>query len=172
MESNHDSAIAKWLKGDEGRYDAYNANTWHRLNADWHESVQGADDNFNITEHAFRKFGLADDVQFSPVSGSIVVSEVEHGLHGDLGIGGSRGSPLQYRRFGRRVTSAHTHSPRISDGSFVAGVSAKLFQGYNVGPTTWANAHVVLYPNGARAMILMSADGRYRAEGRPVRLAA
>lgn len=44
-----------------------------------------------------------------------------------------------------------------------AGVSGKLFQGYNVGPTTWAHAHVVLYPNGNRAMILMVADGRYRA---------
>ncbi|WP_296071535.1 hypothetical protein [uncultured Agrobacterium sp.] len=165
VESNHDSAIAKWLRGDEGRYDAENAHTWHRLNADWHDEVRAANDNFNVTEHAFRKFGLAPDVQFSPAGGSIVVSEVEHGLHGDLGIGGSRGSPLQYRRFGRRVTSAHTHSPRIADGSYVAGLSARLFQGYNIGPTTWAHAHVVLYPNGNRAMILMAADGRYRARG-------
>lgn len=165
VESNHDSAIAKWLRGDEGRYDPENAHTWHRLNADWHESVRAANDNFNITEYAFRRFGLAEDVQFSPAGGSIVVSEVEHGLHGDLGIGGSRGSPLQYRRFGRRVTSAHTHAPRIADGSYVAGVSAKLCQGYNIGPTTWAHAHVVLYPNGNRAMVLMAADGRYRAVG-------
>lgn len=47
----------------------------------------------------------------------------------------------------------------------VAGVSAKLFQGRNIGPTTWAHAHVVLYTYGARAMVMMSADGRYRAIG-------
>lgn len=170
VESNHDSAVAKWLRGDEGRYDPENAHTWHRLNADWHDSIRAANDNFNVTEHAFRKFGLSTDIQFSPAGGSIVVSEVEHGLHGDLGIGGSRGSPLQYRRFGRRVTSAHTHSPRIADGSYVAGVSAQLYQGYNVGPTTWAHAHVILYPNGNRAMVIMAADGRYRARGAEVML--
>lgn len=48
---------------------------------------------------------------------------------------------------------------------YVAGVSAKLEQGYNKGPTTWAHAHVVQYHNGKRAMILMSADGRFRAMG-------
>ncbi len=163
IESNHDSAIAKWLQADDGRYDPVNACTWHRLNADWHESVLELNDDFNITEHAFRKFGLAEDVEFISAGKSLVVQDVEHALHGDLGIGGSRGSPLQYRRFGRKVTSAHTHSPRIADGSYVAGVSARLFQGYNVGPTTWAHAHVVLYPNGHRALLIMNADGRYEA---------
>jgi len=165
IESNHDSAIAKWLKGDEGRYDPENAYLWHRYNAVWHEQIRKLDDAFNPTEHSFRDLGLASDIVFVPAGGSYVVQDVEHGLHGDLGIGGSRGSPLQYRRFGRRVTSGHTHSPRIADGSFVAGVLAKLAQGYNIGPTTWAHASVVLYPTGIRSMILMSADGRHRAIG-------
>lgn len=174
VESNHDSAVAKWLRGDEGREDPENAYLWHRLNADWHDSVRATNDNFNITEHAFRRMGLEDTVYFCPAGHSCVVADVEHGLHGDLGIGGSKGSPLQYRRFGRKVTSAHTHSPRISDGSYVAGVSAKLFQGYNIGPTTWAHAHVALYETGIRSMILMSSDGRYRASGdtEEMRLAA
>ncbi len=163
IESNHDSAIAKWLRGDEGRYDPENAYLWHRLNADWHDAVRMMLDDFNITYHAFRSCGLSEDVFFVPAGGSLVVQDVEHGLHGDIGVNGARGTPTQFRRFGRKVTSGHTHSPRIQDGSYVAGVSAKLDQGYNVGPTTWAHAHVVLYPNGKRGMISMSADGRYEA---------
>lgn len=174
IESNHDAAIAKWLLADDGRYDPENAYLWHRLNADWHDAIRADNDNFNPTEHAFRKMGLADNIEFVHAGMSSVVQDVEHALHGDLGIGGSRGSPLQYRRFGRKVTSAHTHTPRIADGSYVAGVSAKQKQGYNKGPTTWAHAHVVLYASGNRAMILMSADGRYRAMGdsEEMRLAA
>ncbi|MGO7115565.1 hypothetical protein ACCS79_03535 [Rhizobium johnstonii] len=165
VESNHDSAIAKWLRGDEGRYDPDNAYYWHRLNAEWHDEVRAANDNFNVTQHAFRRAGLASDIDFVSAGASYVVADVEHGLHGDIGIGGSRGSPIQYRRFGSRVTIGHTHSPRIVEGVWVAGVSARLFQGYNIGPTTWAHAHVVLYPTGTRAMILMTPDGRHRATG-------
>ncbi len=165
VESNHDSAIVKWIKADDGRYDPDNAYLWHRFNAAWHDAIRSGSSNFNATEYAFRALGLADDVTFVRAGESFVVCDVENGLHGDLGIGGSRGSPNQFRRFGRKVTSGHTHSPKICDGSYVAGVSAKLFQGYNVGPTTWAHAHVVLYPYGARAMIPMVADGRYRAAG-------
>jgi len=165
VESNHDAAIAKWLKADDGRYDPENAYLWHGLNADWHNAIRAGDDDFNFTVHTFRKLGLADDVYFLPAGASLIVQDVEHGLHGAIGINGARGAPNQYRRFGRKPTSAHTHSPRIVDGAFVAGVSAKLFQGYNIGPTTWALAHVVLYANGQRALILMVPDGRYRAMG-------
>lgn len=77
----------------------------------------------------------------------------------------SRGSPLQYRRFGRKVTSGHTHSPRIADNSFVTGLCAKQKQGYNIGPTTWRPANVILYPTSIRAMLLMAPDGRHRAVG-------
>lgn len=54
-------------------------------------------------------------------------------------------------------------SPRIVDDAYVAGVSVKLFQGYNIGPTTWAHVHVALYASGQRALVPMVADGRYRA---------
>ncbi len=165
VESNHDSAVAKWLLADDGRYDPENAYLWHRLNADWHDAVRRLDDNFNPTEHSFRSMGLSSNVVFLPAGGSCVIQGVEHSLHGDLGIGGSRGSPLQYRRFGTKVTSGHTHTPRIADNSFVTGLCAKQKQGYNLGPTTWGPASVMLYMTSIRAMLLMSPDGRYRAIG-------
>jgi hypothetical protein len=164
VESNHDAALAKWLASPEGQLDAENAYYWHYLNAVWHGSIrEGAE--VNVVETAMRGVDLLDEVQFVPSGGSFVLADVECGMHGDLGVGGSRGSPNQYRRFGPKTSTGHTHTPKIVEGVFVAGVSAKLDQGYNKGPTTWAHAHIVLYASGKRALILMSADGRFRAMG-------
>lgn len=163
VESNHDAALARWLKDSRGAEDWQNAAYWHEMNAAWHRAIQRGDDSFNVVEEAMRRAGLADDVEFVPSGGSYTVCGVECGLHGDLGVGGSRGSPNQYRRFGPKTTSGHTHTPKVVEGVYVAGVSAKLDQGYNRGPTTWAHAHVVLYSNGKRTLLCMSADGRYRA---------
>lgn len=164
VESNHDAALAKWLAAPEGQGDPENAYYWHHLNALWHRSIRDGGE-INVVEAAMREARLANEVSFVPSGGSFVLAGVECGMHGDLGVGGSRGSPNQYRRFGPKTSTGHTHTPKIVEGVFVAGVSAKLVQGYNKGPTTWAHAHIVLYHSGKRALILMSADGRFRAMG-------
>jgi len=59
------------------------------------------------------------------------------------------------------VVSAHTHSPKIVEGVYVAGVSALLSQGYSDrGLGAWANGHVVIYPSGKRALLCLHPDGR------------
>lgn len=163
VESNHDAALARWLKNEEGAGDPDNADYWHLMNYRWHRAIKQRDDDYNVVEDAFREAGLDTSVEFVKSGGSYLVSGVECGLHGDLGVGGSKGSPQQFRRLGPKVNSGHTHTPKIVDGVYVAGVSAKLEQGYNKGPTTWAHAHTVLYPNGKRCMLHLAADGRWRA---------
>ncbi|MBY5873713.1 hypothetical protein HFN53_16980 [Rhizobium leguminosarum] len=165
VESNHDAALARWLKDPEGAIDAHNAYYWHRLNADWHGEIRDGNLGFNVVEAAMRKAGLNDNVEFVPSGGGYVVGDVECGLHGDLGVGGSRGTPQQYRRLGPKTSSGHTHTPKIVEGVFVAGVSANLEQGYNKGPTTWAHAHIIQYRSGKRTLLLMSEDGRFKAMG-------
>lgn len=165
VESNHDAAIAKWLKGDDGRFDGLNAHYWHSLNAEWHRRLRAKDNDFNVVEFAMREVGLADDVYFIKSGHSFMLDDVECGLHGDLGINGSRSAPAQYRRFGVKTNSGHTHSPEIIDGQYVAGVSAKLDQGYNKGPTTWAHAHILQYHNTKRCLLHIEEDGRFMATG-------
>lgn len=172
VESNHDAALAKWLKDPEGALDAHNAWYWHDLNADWHRAIRDNVVDFNIVRQGMRRAGLADDIQFVSSGGSYVVGDVECGLHGDLGVGGTRGSPNQYRRFGPKTSSGHTHTPKIVEGVYVAGVSANLDQGYNRGPTTWAHAHIVQYGNGKRAMLILSEDGRYEPAAEAVEFRA
>ncbi|MGW9333502.1 hypothetical protein [Bosea sp. NPDC055594] len=112
---------------------------------------------------ATRRAGVNDNVAFVLSGTTLPILGIERGLHGDLDFGGPRGRPKQYRRLGPKVTSAHTHTPLIVDGVYVAGVSASLDQGHNRGPTTWAHAHVILYDNGKRCLLTMTADGRWRA---------
>jgi len=164
VESNHDAALARWLACTDGQSDPANAYYWHHLNALWHRSIRSGSE-VNIVETAMREAGLDEHVWFVPSGGSFVLAGVECGMHGDLGVGGSRGSPGQYRRFGPKTSTGHTHTPKIVEGVFVAGVSASLYQGYNKGPTTWAHAHIVLYHSGKRALICMTSDGRFRAMG-------
>lgn len=165
VESNHDNALARWLKNPEGAADIENAYYWHRQNAAWHDAIRAGNENFNIVEHAMRGANLPDSVEFVGAGEGYQVDGVECGLHGDLGISGSRGSPTQFKRFGVRTSTGHTHTPSISEGAYVAGVSAKLDQGYNKGPTTWAHAHIVQYHSGKRTLLIMSADGRCQAMG-------
>ena len=109
--------------------------------------------------------GLCETVCFVDEGDSFMVDDIECAIHGHLGLGGSRGSPNQFRRLGVKATSAHTHSPKVVEGNMVVGVSAKLDQGYNKGGTTWAHAHGIHYHNGKRALLLMASDGRFRAMG-------
>jgi len=165
VESNHDNALAKWLKNTDGAVDVENAYYWHELNASWHKAIKAGNSTFNVVEHAMRLANLPDRVEFVGAGQGYQVDGIECGLHGDLGVSGSRGSPNQFKRFGVKTSTGHTHEPRISEGAYVAGVSAKLDQGYNKGPTTWAHAHIVQYHNGKRTILLMSADGRCQAMG-------
>ncbi len=174
VESNHDNALSRWLKNPDGAADVENAYFWHELNAAWHKAIRAGNSSFNAVEYAMRCADLPDSVEFVAAGQGYQVDDVECGLHGDLGISGSRGSPNQFKRFGVRTSTGHTHTPSISEGAYVAGVSAKLEQGYNKGPTTWAHAHVVQYHNGKRTILLMSSDGRCQAMGDrlPMQMAA
>jgi hypothetical protein len=78
---------------------------------------------------------------------------IENGMHGHLGINGARPSPASFARLGRPATTAHTHSCGIIDDLYVAGVSAKLDQGYNKGPSSWSQSHVLTLPNGKRQIV-------------------
>lgn len=122
IESNHDAALAKWLKDSEGALDPHNAYYWHDLNADWHRAIRDNVVDFNIVRQGMRKGDLLTTTSSWRREAAISWA-IEFGLHGDLGVGGSRGSPSQYRRFGPKTSSGHTHTPKIVEGVYVAGVA-------------------------------------------------
>lgn len=174
IDSNHDRHFDRWLKEADWRNDLPNARTILRANEAMLAAIDaGEEDEFVPLEWALHEMGYGERVFFTNLRSeiedklSLVVCPdsgggIELALHGDVGPNGARGSPRNLSKLGRKNVIGHGHSPGIWGGTYVAGVTGKLRQGYNVGPSSWAHAHVVIYPNGKRQVLLFW-HGKWRA---------
>ena len=168
-DSNHDRAwLRSWLENYDYRYDPANSELFLRLqNFAYSEIRKGVlPKNINFAERAFvAETGMKPGaVKFLLPDESFEVKEVECGQHGHLGANGMFGSPANLSKIGKKATTAHTHSCGIYHGLFVAGTSTKLTPDwtYTSGPSSWSHSHVVLYPNGQRAIITVK-NGKWKA---------
>jgi hypothetical protein len=163
--SNHDNALLRWLDTADYRLDPRNALTFLKLQTWLYEETQRLNGKTPpLFEHAMRLFGAPANVKFLQKDESFIICPdanggIECGMHGDLGVNGVKGNVLSYARMGRKSIIGHSHSAGIVDGVYVAGVSASFDLGYNDGPSSWSHSHVVVYPNGKRAIVTMYAGG-------------
>lgn len=89
------------------------------------------------------------------------IAGIQLGSHGDKGPNGSRGSLRNVEKsFGDSITG-HSHTPGILRGAWSVGTSSYLKLGYNQGPSSWVQAHCLVYANGDR-QILSIINGRWR----------
>ncbi|WP_133304770.1 hypothetical protein [Mesorhizobium sp. DCY119] len=176
VESNHDLGLERYIR--EGRYRNDGINVRYGLKLDdaylaAREAQAKALDagepvpTFSLLEAAVRM--LSDDgldgVKWVHDGASFVVDGVECGNHGFRGANGSKGTISGFARIGRKMSIGDKHSPEIMDGVYCAG-AMNLRHGYNKGPSSWAVAHIVQYPNGKRTLITLQ-NGKWRA-ARPV----
>lgn len=168
VESNHDEMLRKWLADPAGASDPVNARYWHELNLTLHRAL-AAGEPVSLFERAARAAAVdrLDGVRFLAAGDSYTICQtvggIENGLHGHIGPAGARGSPRSLARIAPKITAGHSHTPTIRDGYFAAGHSSLPDHDYNLrGPTTWARAHVLTYPDGKRAIVAMTDDGRWR----------
>jgi len=84
----------------------------------------------------------------------------ELGQHGDMGSNGSRGSLLQFRKLNTKIIVGHYHSPGRKDGALAVGTSTKLRVGYNMGPSSWLQSHVIIHSNG-KSQHINFINGKY-----------
>jgi hypothetical protein len=168
VSSNHNDALDRWLKSPDGHMDAKNAQIWHELNAAWHGAIKEGDLRFEAFAYALQKRDWnLDDVAFVRRGESYTICQatqpVECGLHMDVGPRGARGSAKGLSKIVERVNGAHTHEPAIVEGVYVAGTSTVLDIPYATrGPTGWAQAEIITYESGKRAIVTIS-NGGYRA---------
>ena len=164
VDSNHDNWIIRWLQEHDYRKDPQNAVFFLESQLAVYRGLAERNDKFHLLEWVMRKFGLPKEVQFLRTDESFRICDgkIECGMHGHLGPNGARGTPQNLSRVGRRANTAHTHSAGIYNGLYVAGTSTKLRWDYNVGPSSWSNSHIVVYPNGTRTIITLFA-GAWRA---------
>jgi hypothetical protein len=175
VESNHDIALERYVK--EGRYrnDGINIRLGLQLEdayLAWREETGLAIDagapveSFSLLEYAVDMIADRKGLDLSNVSWvhdgySFQVNGVELGNHGFRGANGARGTVAGFAALGRKMTIADKHAPEICDNVFVAGCM-NLRQGYNKGPSGWAIAHVVQYPDGNRTLITLQ-NAKWRA---------
>lgn len=157
IRSNHDQAFERWLKDPSGQFDAENAWFWHYWNSVWHHAIR-SEHNIDLFAVAMREIGANNDLRLQDIhfvkeDESVLIYEIEHGMHGHRGINGSKGSPKQFRQMGRKANTGHTHSAGIIDGVYTGGVLGQLDMEYNSGPSSWSHSHILTYPNGKRCII-------------------
>lgn len=164
IQSNHDNALLRWLKEIDYRQDPVNALFFLEAQTSYYRQLADGIADPPIFEQVLRDFQpcALSGVKFVSEDDSYMVLGVEFAIHGHLGANGARGNPRHYTKMGSKSVTAHTHTPQITDGAYVNGVSGSLDMGYNRGLSSWAHAHTILYPNGARTILTMM-DGRWFA---------
>lgn len=156
VESNHDLAINTWLKNTDFKADPHNAILYLTCMKALYEHIdETGNSNFNMLAYVCRVFGELNNpnVEFHETDESLIFAGVECGVHGHVGINGSRGSPAQFRTLGIPINTGHTHTPSIMGACYTAGVAGELEMGYNIGPSSWQYASIVTWPNGQRQVI-------------------
>lgn len=161
VESNHDSALTRWLREADYRGDPVNALFFLRAQIAVYEAMH-AGEELHALEWALRRHVIGDNprIDFLREDDTFIICPeagdgIECGMHGHLGPNGARGTPRAFTKMGRKANTGHSHSASIIDGVYTAGVSGVLDMGYNRGPSSWSHSHIVTYPNGKRAIVTM-----------------
>lgn len=159
--ANHDDFIDRWVKNQDWKKQPTPKN--HKLYSEFmtillNEVEQTPHDIKGVLpkllEVRFPKFitlGRKD---------SFKVGDWEVGQHGDKGTNGSRGSLEQYRKLNTKVVVGHYHTPGRKDGALAVGTSTHLRVGYNEGPSSWLQSHVIIHKNG-KAQHINFINGEY-----------
>lgn len=161
--SNHDNFFARWIIGTDWRLDPDNAEMYLETALEVVRSVKMTESGASRIDpfvHWVNKLKANAPIRCLNRDESFTLGGVELSLHGDQGPNGSRGSRTNLRRIGVKTIVGHSHSPGIEEGCYQAGTSTPLKLEYNSGPSSWLQAHVVLYANGKRA-ILPIIDGQW-----------
>jgi hypothetical protein len=166
IESNHDTALSKWLKTGDYRQDPVNAILFLETQLGKYKAIRDGDAKYNIFWEAIKRYSPdnAQGLVFVPEDSSYQVCGIEMGMHGHLGANGARPSPRSFSRMGTKANTAHAHSASIFDGIWTQGVMGKLDMGYNKGLSSWSPTHTITHLNAKRQMLTMSPSGRFYAE--------
>lgn len=156
--SNHPDALARWMREADWKTDPSNAEFYLETalamlrSAKIDESGTSVIDPFNWWMDKLLK---GNNHVLLNRDKSYIIKDIELGLHGDAGANGSRGSIVGFSKLGVKSISGHSHTPRIEGGAYCVGTSSNLKLEYSRGPSSWLNAHVVIYGNGKRSMIFI-----------------
>ena len=141
VRSNHDEFLDRWLNDVDWRK-ANNKSAYLQL------ANMLANDEYGkgiiplyLKDRCKNVYCLALDESFR-------INGIECGMHGHKGTNGSRGGVIQFKNMNTKNITGHTHTPCREDGHSSVGTLTYLRVGYNVGPSSWMNSNIAIYPNG------------------------
>lgn len=149
IQSNHDLALNRWLEEADYREDTVNAEIYLTLALDKLRAIQAG-----IPFDALACAVQMPEVHFNGTDESLLFNGVEVGNHGDKGPNGARGSIKAFEKIGASMVIGHSHTPGICGAVYQVGVGGNLEMGYNEGPSSWKNAHCIIYPNGQKQLVI------------------
>jgi len=161
VRSNHDDFLDRWLKNEDWKKQPTfkNAPLYMDLStkllkqyANYHDNIKGIIPE--LINERFPKYITLGR------SSSYKIKGFECGLHGDVGSNGSRGSIENYRKLNTKIVVGHYHSPGRKDNAISVGTTTKLRVGYNVGPSSWLQSHIIIHEDG-RAQHINFINGEY-----------
>jgi hypothetical protein len=163
VRSNHCLFLDRYISDRNWKEDLHNAQWYmkcldHLLN---NPDTKGLVPWFIEQEFGDRVTCLSRDTSYKP--GAYQLAN-----HGDLGVHGSKGSPLQYSKLNTKQITGHTHSPARINGLLVVGTSTHLKLDYNEGPSAWGWADVIEYKNGKATHIIYNEDYKFTTQKYPV----
>lgn len=142
VRSNHDDFIDRWLINNDWKKNIKNALQYIEYS---HAILKGDAPKGIIPYLIEKKF---PNIKTLDRSTSFNVKGWELGQHGDVGANGSRGSLLQFRKLNTKCIVGHYHSPGRKDGALAVGTSTTLRVGYNIGPSSWLQSHIIIHEDG------------------------
>lgn len=162
--SNHDNFLSRWVVDSDWRSQTGNATFYLETAQAMLKSVRmGPGGTEYADPFAYWVNKLKGDAQVKCLAAneSFRLAGVECGNHGDKGPNGARGTLRNLARLGARMISGHTHTPGIEEGHYQLGTSTPLRLEYANGPSSWLNAHCVVYASGKRSLIVII-GGKWR----------
>lgn len=160
VRSNHDDFIDRWLMNGDWKKQPTPKNSPLYMEYSGillQQYASGGDVKGVIPELINREY---PDMITLGRRDSYVVLGWELGQHGDVGSNGSRGSLLQFRKLNTKIIVGHYHSPGRKDGALAVGTSTHMRVGYNMGPSSWLQSHVIIHKNG-KAQHINFIEGEY-----------
>jgi len=164
VSSNHNEHFTRWIQECNPKLEPWNAILYHEMMAAiLKKTTMGATGALypNPFELWARSNYNMPNVRFVSPQESFKVKGIELAFHGDRGTNGSRGSAPQFSKLGTKCVVGHSHSPQIFGGAYQVGHSCEARLEYNLGASSWAEAHCIIQPNGKRQMLFII-RGRWR----------
>lgn len=149
VRSNHDDFLDRYLQSGEYVTDSINSKFAHKI------ALAKLEDHRMALEASLEIVGLnKDKVKFLGINDSYRIKGIEHGVHGHLGLNGSKSGSNASMEIGYGPGFfAHSHTAGILREVYRVGTSTKLREGYNNGASNWTQTHGITNSNGSRQLL-------------------